>query len=229
MASFLSDLTGASQAKAIRDAGQLQTGAVNRAIDTTKSLYGQAADTLSPWVTRGNEAGDALSRAFQPGGLLARQYQAPTFNFDVNSDPGAQFRIEQANNAFQRSAAAKGASMGGAAARNLSEFNQKLASTEYQNAYDRFNQDRAFDRSVFTQDQGDLFSRLFALSGQGQQSAGALAGLDTNQAQQLSELFQGLGNVQAGAKIGAANARAQGLNNLINTGLRGGAVASLFI
>jgi hypothetical protein len=223
--SFLNDVasnfTGRPQARAIRDAAKIQSAAGDKAASTISGMYDKSRADLSPWVMGGAQAGSELQGMLAPGGQLRQTFNP--FTFDVNSDPGAQFRLEQANKAFERSAAGRGRSMGGGAARSLAEFNQGLASQEYGNAYNRYNTDRA----AFNEDQGNLFARLFGLSQQGQQGAGALANLNTQSGDTLANIFQNIGNVQGGAKVAGANARSQATSGLLNLLMQGGAIAAL--
>ncbi len=232
-----SALSGRPQARAIRDASKLQVDASNRAIDTVKGMHDQSRADLQPWVSRGNDAGGMLAELLAPGGALTKNYggdyHADPFSFDVNSDPGALFRINMANNAFERSAAGRGRSMGGSAARSLAEFNQGLASQEYGAAYDRYNTDRNYglneygtNRNFFNTDQGNLFSRLFSVSGQGQASAAGQANQNTTTGAQLSDLFTGIGNAQAGGVVGQANAKAAATQNILKLLTQGGAVTA---
>jgi hypothetical protein len=234
-----SSLSGRPQARAIRDAAEIQAASGDRAIKAIQGMHDQSRADLQPWVARGNEAGDQLSALFAPGGALTKTYGAPfqadPFTFDVNSDPGAQFRLDQANKAYERSAAGRSRSMGGRAAANLSEFNQQLASQEYGNAYDRYNADRTFglnqystNRNFFNTDQGNLFARLFSLSGQGQASAAGQAAGNQATGASLADLFTGIGNAQAGSLVGQANAKASGAENVIKLLTQGGTLAAAF-
>ena len=237
--SIFSDLTGRTQARAIRSAGAAQERGINRAIDSTTRLAGESRRALEPWMKSGADASEMLSSLFQPGGRLTKtygDYKAEPFKFDVMSDPGAVFRMEQANRGFERSAAARGRSLGAGAIRDIQTFNQALASDEYGRAFDRFNTDRAYgltehntNRDAFEREGDDLFSRLFGISGQGQNAASTIGAQNASFGASLNDLFTGLGSVQAGSKVGAANARAQGTRGLLDTAMKGGALASLFI
>ncbi len=237
---FLGDvgnnLTGVTQSRAIRDAAKIQTAAGDRAIDAATKLHDQSRADLMPWADRGRDASKMLMELFSPGGQLLKTYggpyQAKPFEFDVNTDPGAQFRIDTANKGFERSAAGKGRSMGGGAIRSLAELNQALGSQEYGAAFDRFNTDRnyglgedSYNRTAFNQDQQNLFARLFGISGQGQASAAGQASQNGQLSDQLTSLFTGIGNSQAASKVGQANAKADALSGLLKLGTQAGVAA----
>jgi hypothetical protein len=240
--SVASSLSGRPQARAIRDAAKLQVGASERAMETIKGLADRSRADLSPWVSSGNRARETLDSLLLPGGALTQNYRggadytAQPFNFDVNSDPGAQFRMDTANRALSRSSAATGRSMGGRAIQNVLQLNQALASDEFGKSYDRYNTDRNYglteystNRNFFNQDKQTLFNQLFGISGQGQASAAGQAAQGTQLGSQLSDLLTGVGNVQAGSLVGQANAKAGGIQNVLNLLLQGGTAAAALL
>ncbi len=109
--------------------------------------------------------------------------QAGTFTGeDLYQDPSYQFRLDEGMKGVENSAAARGGMLSGAALKDITRFGQDYASTEYGNAYNRW--------------QNDLNNR-FNLAGIGQASA---AGTSAN----LSNL--GANVNQAYGDIGAADA-----------------------
>ena len=70
--------------------------------------------------------------AFDPG----QGFQAPKGE-QVYDDPGYQFRLNQANEAFQNAAYAKGIMGSGGTLKDFLKYNQDMASQEYTNAYNR--------------------------------------------------------------------------------------------
>jgi hypothetical protein len=98
------------------------------------------------------------------GSLLER------FSLDkFEEDPGYQFRQQQGQQALERAMASQGVTLGGGgygeinpqAATALQDYSQGLASQEYGNAYNRYNQD-----------QSNVYGRLMGVSGMGQGAAG---------------------------------------------------------
>ena len=113
---------------------------------------------------------------------------------DYQADPGYAFRMSEGMKALERSAAARGGLMSGAMMKGITRFGQDQASQEYQNAFNRYQVNRA-----------NQLNPLQSLMGAGQTSANTL----TNAAGQLG---QGLG--QAAVAQGAA--RASGYMNQAN-------------
>jgi hypothetical protein len=138
---------------------------------------------------------DALNAAIDERlagqGELPDDYGSLTKKFgmeDFQADPSYAFRQAEGNKAIERAMAAAGKTLDPRAAKALMGFNQDLASTEYGNAYNRYNND-----------QTNLFNRLAAISGFGQTSSGQLMGAGTNYANSVNELTSNLANAQVAA------------------------------
>ena len=124
---------------------------------------------------------------------------------DFEADPGYQFRLEQGNKALQNAAAATGNLNSGRALKDAIGYNSGMASQEYGNAYNRFNND-----------QNSQFNKLAAITGIGQSSASALAGVGQNYANQVGNNLVGAGDAQAAGIVGGANAINQGIGGAAN-------------
>jgi hypothetical protein len=80
--------------------------------------------------------------AYQPGA-----YQAPVFTpgapftgptaEQMGADPGYQFRLQQGQEALERSGAARGVTNTGGTLKNILDYGQQAASQEYGNVYNR--------------------------------------------------------------------------------------------
>lgn len=123
---------------------------------------------------------------------------------DYQEDPGYKFRLDQGSQALERSAAARGGLLSGGHLKDLTGYQQSMASQEYGNAYNRFNND-----------QSSRFNRLATLAGIGQTTNNTLATLGQNTANNISNNITGAGNAQAAGYIGGVNAA----NNAVGQGL----------
>jgi hypothetical protein len=204
---------------------------------TLADVYGTAGSTTQPYRDAGAAAVGTLSADMAPGGSLNTPFNASMMEAN---DPGYQFRLQQGEQALQRSAAAAGGQMGGGAAKSLARYSQGLASSEYGAAFDRY-----------TKQQQQTYGMLSGVAGMGQQAdaqflqagqnfgagtsantmaatgqaaantvhAGDVVGADTmSTASQTNQGNQWLGTVgmqgaqQQGADaIGAGQAKAQGI------------------
>lgn len=107
---------------------------------------------LDPYIGLGSDAASTLRAALASGGDLNRSFTADDFK---SLDPGYDFRLKQAQQAIERSQAARGAS-GGGALKELTRYSQDYASNEFQNAFGRFEQNG-----------NDRFARLSGVAGLG--------------------------------------------------------------
>ncbi len=193
--------------------GQLKTnahdtvdeGALQKAIDAKMAeddqRYAAAAAAAPQFQGQGEK-----------GGLLRNFSQA-----DFQVDPGYQFALDQGQRGIQNSAAAGGSLLSGATLKALTRFNQDTANNQYQNSYNRFNQN-----------QQQQLNTLFNMSGVGQNAAGQIANYGTQMGNTVAGNLIGLGsaganlqtqagNAAASGVIGGANAIAQGIGGAINT------------
>lgn len=124
---------------------------------------------------------------------------------DYQADPGYQFRLDQGQQALERSAAARGGLLSGGALKDTTAYAQGMASQEYGNAYNRFNND-----------QSTIWNRLSGLAGVGQQANNTIAQVGQNTATQIGQNTIGAGNAIAAGGVGAANAISGGISQGIS-------------
>ena len=134
---------------------------------------------------------------------------------DFQADPGYAFRLDQGNKALNAAAAARGGMISGNALTAAQNYGQQAGSQEYQNAYNRYQTNRA-----------NQLQPLQSLMGIGQTSTNALTNAAGAYGTAAGNNALAAGNAQAAGMIGGANAWAGGLNNLgkaFNTGIYSGA------
>jgi hypothetical protein len=192
-----SSMMGASAAK---KAAQTQADAADRAMAQELAMYEQSREDLGPYRELGYTAlGDIESRipyfTSQFGDEQLRQYL----------DPSMAFRQRLGTQATERLANVGGGALSGNTMRALNEFGQNLASTEYGNAFNRFQTER-----------GNIYNTLANIAGMGQQAVNTGVQTGQNFAAQQTGLLTGQGAALAGGQVGAANAYAGGLGQLGN-------------
>lgn len=124
---------------------------------------------------------------------------------DFNKDPGYQFRMDQGQQALERSAAARGGLLSGAAIKGALEYGQGFGSNEYSNAYNRFNADRTA-----------RFNRLSAVAGTGQTAATGLNAAGTDFANTYGSNLSAGANARAAGAVNTGNAINSGLSSIGN-------------
>lgn len=180
------------------EAADKQSAAANYATDIQKQIYDQQRSDQQPWRQAGI---GALS-----------QLQDPSFqhNFsasDFQTDPGYQFRMQQGQQALERSAAARGGLQSGGTMKAITDYGQNFASNEYQNAYSRF-----------TNDQSNRFNRLSSIAGLGQTANAQNGAAGQNYANNAGANAMGAANASGAAGIAGANAWGGALSSLGQTG-----------
>lgn len=180
------DLTGlnvsgdSSSDRALRD----QQAATGRANSMQERMFNTQREDAAPW----REAGVTAL-----GGMQDKDYQRDFTMSDFQADPGYDFRMKEGMKAIERSAAARGGRHGGATMKALVGYGQDVASSEYQNAYNRFNADR--DRR---------FNRLGSIAGVGQTANSQVAAAGQNYANQYGANETNMANARAGQAMGQA-------------------------
>lgn len=151
------------------------------------------------------------------GSLLSTYKEYKPFSMeDFQVDPGYQFRLDQGNKSLQNMAAATGNLNSGRALKDAMNFSSGLASQEYGNAYNRYNNDYITGYNTFNTNQNNIYNKLAALAGMGQSSASSLAGVSQNYGAQVgNNLAQGA-NASAAGTVGQANAWNQGIGSAAN-------------
>lgn len=178
--SVISGLFGKSgadtQAKAAQQAAQLQAQEQDKSLAFQQQEFAQQQANQAPYLKAGDSALASLSDLLKPGGQLmqaAPSFTAPT-GVNEQNDPGYQFRLQQGQDALQKSAAAQGGLLTGGFARGLADYAQNDASNEYQNTYNRALQTYQTNYNAFQQNQANLYNRYAGMAGVGQQAVGQI-------------------------------------------------------
>lgn len=185
--------------RAAGSAADAQRDAANQADQTQLYMYDQTRDDQAPWRQTGV---DALGQIKDQSADFNKDFSMA----DFQADPGYQFRMDQGQQAIERSAAAKGGLNSGATLKSLDRYSQGLASDEYQNAYNRYNNNIT-----------NRFNRLSSLAGLGQTANGQVGAAGQNYANQVGSNDMASGNASAAASMASANAINSGMGTGMNT------------
>ena len=148
--------------------------------------------------TAGLAPGEVGMRQFQgTAGLSPGELATEQFNFQA--DPGYGFRLSEGMKALERSAAARGGLMSGGTGKALQRYGQDLASQEYGNAFQRFQQDRAARAGLGQMEYGRFADEQARRMGAGQMEYGRFA-------DDISRRM-GLGQMEYGQFAGERSAR----------------------
>jgi hypothetical protein len=147
---------------------------------------------------------------------------------DFQADPGYAFRLSEGMKALDRTAAARGGLLSGSTLKGAQRYGSDLASQEYQNAFNRYQANRAQQ----AQEYGNAFNRfqterintlapLQSLAGVGQSASQQAQQASQNYATGAANTLGAFGAAQGSNIIGAGNARASGYVGAANA-LSGG-------
>ena len=190
---------GIMGSRASKKAAEQQAAAIRDAAAIQERMYQQGRQDLAPYRDIGYTALKDIT-AQQP--FLTGKFEDYR---DQYLDPSMAFRLGIGEQTTQRAANVGGGALSGNTLRALQDYSQGLASTEYSNAFNRFQTER-----------GNIYNTLANIAGMGQNAVntGVQAGQAT--AQSLGQLAVGGGQAQAAGTIGAANAIAGGLGGVGN-------------
>lgn len=193
--------SGLIGSKASKKAAEQQAAAIRQAAEIQERMYQQQRADLAPYRDIGYQSLKDIT--------AQKPYLTGRFE-DYRSeylDPSMAFRLGIGEQTTQRAANVGGGAISGNTLRALQDYSQGLASTEYSNAFNRFQTER-----------GNIYNTLANIAGMGQNAVntGVQAGQAT--AQSLGQLAVGGGQAQAAGTIGSANAIAGALGGVGNAG-----------
>ena len=194
---------------AAKKASKAQTRAAETAAAQQERMFERQIELQAPFREAGLTAQQQIMQLLGIGGdQNAPGYgsMAKPFGMDqFQQDPGYAFRQSEGMKALERSAAARGNLMSGSTLKGIQRFGQDLASQEYQNAFNRYQVERAA-----------RLNPLQSLMGSGQSSANVLTGAAGNLGQGLAQSELAAGQARASGYVGAANALNQAIGGATN-------------
>lgn len=208
---YSSSRASKTQANAAQNASDTQLQAQRESNELQKEMYDQNRADMQPWREAGMGQLSQLTAGLKPGGQFNRNFGMA----DFQADPGYAFRQAEGQKAIDNSAASRGSALSGATLKALTRFGQDTASNEYQNSYNRWNNDVS-----------NRFNRISGVAGTGQQAtqqigaygqstAGNIAQGNMNTANNVASNTIQAGNARASGYVGMANALTGGVNNYL--------------
>lgn len=203
------------------NAANTQAAASDRAAALQKQMFDKQVELQEPFrqagLTSQNRLMDLLGLSGNTGaagyGSMMRDFGMS----DFQADPGYQWRMDQGQKALERSAAARGGLLSGAATKAAMDYGQNQASAEYTNAFNRFQTNRA-----------NKLNPLQSLMGASQTAAGQQAQAASNYGNSVGNIMTNMGNAQAASRIAQGNAWTSAVNNGWNAYQQGQLMNKLF-
>jgi hypothetical protein len=217
---------------ASQQASKAQQSAANRATDVAaqtadqqvalqREIFEKQTELQAPFREAGLAGQNRLMELLGIGGKAGApgygRYATAEFGADkFKADPGYAFRMSEGMKALERSAAARGGLLSGATLRGTQRFGQDLASQEYQNAFNRFQAERAGTLNPFQALAGTAQSSANTLGSQAGQYGANVSNILGSYGSAAQGNIIGSGNAQASGYMGGANAIAGGVGQGIN-------------
>jgi hypothetical protein len=192
MSGVLDFITGSGMSDAYGQAGDIQTQSYQDAMRQLEQQFGQTQAQFNPFIKGGTKA---FREQLKLSGALGSDKQGKAFERFTQS-PGQQFLQQQAEKALLRNQAVTGNLGGGRAQQALQQQAIGLGQQDYQN----------------------YFNNLGGMAGMGFNAASNLGNFGSAYGSNLANLTTGLGGAQANTLLGQAQARQQGMGNLLGLG-----------
>lgn len=193
-------VSGYMGAQAAKSAARTQADAASAAAAIEMAMYEQSREDLAPYRESGYTALKDIEK-IKP--FLTAQFGPEQFGQYL--DPSMAFRQRLGTQATERLANVGGGAISGNTLRALTDYGQNLASTEYGNAFNRFQTER-----------GNIYNTLANIAGMGQNAVNTGVNATQNLASQMTGLTTGSAAAEAAGTVGAANAYGGALGNIGN-------------
>jgi|LauGreDrversion4_1035100.scaffolds.fasta_scaffold01149_2 hypothetical protein len=196
-----------TQAAAADRSGALQRETAKEQLALQTRMYEENVGRQKPFYTAGVNALPELVQASRYTPFSMKTFQ---------QDPGYAFRLKEGQQALDRSAAARGGLISGAALKAAQRYGQEMGSQEYMNAFNRYQTERAARLQPLQSLTGMSQTTANTLGTAGQNYAGSSANIAGNMAANVGEAYQGAANARASGYVGGANALTSGLGTYLN-------------
>lgn len=221
MASSAASKAAKTQARSADKAAKLQSESAREALALEKQMYEEGVVRQKPFYEAGVAGQNRLVELLGLGGdPNAQGYGSLMKSFsmdDFRADPGYNFRMKEGLKSLDATAASRGGLISGNALRAAQAFGQDLGSQEYQNAYNRYQTNRAniIDPLQKQAGQGGTVATTLGSAGAGYAS-GAGSTL-MNSAANIGNLNVAAGNARASGYAGSADAWNRALGGASST------------
>jgi len=199
------------QASAVTSAADTGAAAARYAADLQKQMFDKQIELQEPFRQAGLSGQNRLLELLGLGGQKGPGYgryataEFTPANFLANQDPSYAFRMSEGMKALERSAAARGGLLSGATMKGIQRYGQDLASTEYQNAFNRYQTTRA-----------NTLNPYASLAGVAQSSANTLGQAAGAYGANAGNIAMAGGANAANAQLALGNIRGQQFSNAAN-------------
>jgi hypothetical protein len=189
------------QSNAASKAAGQYADAANRGIDYNKQLYGDVLGQNQPYMDVGKKGVNLYGQLADSGYLTAQ----PSMDDLTRLMPNYEFGLKQGMGQFNAGINAGGGLISGNAIQGGQQFAQGFAGNSLMDAFNAYQANRS-----------NVVSNVNAITGVGQNANQTVANMAGGTSANVGNMLSSIGNAQAAATMGSANAYASGLNNLSN-------------
>lgn len=194
-------------------AGQY-ANAAQQGINYSQGIYNNISGMAQPYLNTGIQANTALNSMLpgqytdasgntqQGSGYLTAN---PTMNDLTTLMPNYEFGLKQSMGQFNAGINAAGGAVSGNAIQGGQQFAQNYAGNAIQQGYNNYQANRQ-----------NVASNIFNANNVGMNALGTVSNAGTGTASNVSNMLSNIGNANASATMGSANAYSSGLNNISN-------------
>ena len=216
-----SQKASSAQQSAAQQASDVAAQTADQQVALQREIFEKQTELQKPFREAGLAGQNRLMELLGIGGTKGApsygKYATAEFGADkFKTDPGYAFRMSEGMKALERSAAARGGLLSGATLRGTQRFGQDLASQEYQNAFNRYQAERAGTLNPFQALAGTAQSGANVLGQQAGQMGSNISNALGAYGSSVQGNIIGSGNAQASGYMGGANAIAGGVGQGIN-------------
>jgi len=194
------------QAKGVESAAAASQAGTNASLALQREMFNKQLELQEPWRAAGVNALGKLQ-----GGDYSQTPQF-AFNYNQNTDPGTQFRLQQGLNAMNATAAARGGLISGNALKAGQDYGQSQGSQEYQNAFNRY----ITGYNADVNRANNMYNRVSNIAGTGQTTSNALATMAGNYGQNAGNTIMQGGANRANSELALGNSRGSQYGNYGN-------------
>jgi hypothetical protein len=193
-------LGAAGSAFASSSAADAQAQAAQQSAAVQREMFDKQVELQEPFRQGGITAQNQLLTllGLQGGNAGATDYGSAAKSFGMDqfqTDPGYAFRMSEGMKGLERSAAARGLLSSGSTLKGITDYGQGMASQEYNNAFNRYQTERAA-----------RLNPLQSLMGSGQTAATTLSNAAGQTGQGLAQSYGNEGQARASGYVGMGNA-----------------------
>jgi hypothetical protein len=196
--------------RAAGQAAQTQADAANRSADLQKQMFDKQLALSEPYraagVTGQNRLMELLGLGGNTGAAGYGQYAKDFGMADYQADPGYAFRLSEGMKQLGHQAGARGGLISGQTLKGLQDYAQNSASQEYQNAYNRYQQNRT-----------NQLQPLGNLMASGQSAASNQGSAAGNYGANAGNAYMAAGQAIGAGQLGQANTLANTLGTAAST------------